>query len=69
MLYSIDFTIGFSYLDNDALIGSMNKNEERKTKKGLKSDHDHIRSKASQRNNIDTNVMISHRIVAKQSRG
>ncbi|CAH8275804.1 unnamed protein product [Arabidopsis lyrata] len=52
--------------DNDAMIGNINMIEERKAKKGLKSD-DHIRSRASQPKNIDTNVKISHRIVAKQS--
>ncbi|XP_010439411.1 PREDICTED: uncharacterized protein LOC104722859 isoform X2 [Camelina sativa] len=54
--------------DNDAMIGNINKIEERKAKKVLKSD-DHIKSRASQRKNVSTttNVKISHRIVAKQS--
>lgn len=50
------------------MIGYINKIEERKAKKGLKSD-DHIKSRTSQRKNVNTNVKkISHRIVvAKQS--
>ncbi|VVB12152.1 unnamed protein product [Arabis nemorensis] len=53
--------------DNDAMIGSINRSEERKAKKGLKCD-DKICSRASQRKHIDTDVRkISHRIVAKQS--
>jgi len=51
-------------LDNDAMIGNMNMIEERKAKKGLKS-KDHIKSRASQLKNVNTNVKISHRIVAK----
>ncbi|CAB79141.1 putative protein [Arabidopsis thaliana] len=50
--------------DNDAMIGNMNMIEERKAKKGLKS-KDHIKSRASQLKNVNTNVKISHRIVAK----
>ncbi|KAJ0247171.1 hypothetical protein HA466_0166130 [Hirschfeldia incana] len=49
--------------DNDALIGSINKSEERKAKKGLRS-NGHISNRASQRKNIDTNVQISHGTVA-----
>lgn len=60
--------IEFSALDNDAVIGNINRSEERKAKKGLKSD-DQSLSRASQRKNIDTSVKkkISHLIVAKQS--
>ncbi|CAA7054717.1 unnamed protein product [Microthlaspi erraticum] len=52
--------------DNDAMIGSINRSEERKSKKCLKSDC-HISSRASQRKNFDTIVKISNRTVAKQS--
>ncbi|CAH2078332.1 unnamed protein product [Thlaspi arvense] len=52
--------------DNDEIIGSINRIEERKAKKGFKS-NGHISNRASQRKNIDTNVKISHRIVPKQS--
>lgn len=51
-------------LDNDALIGSINKSEERKAKKGLRSN---ISNRASQRKNIDTNVKISHGTVGTKS--
>lgn len=57
----------FSSIDNDAMIGSINRSEERKAKKGLKSDGQ-ILNKASQRKNVDSNVKISHRLVAKQSK-
>ncbi|KAF8114974.1 hypothetical protein N665_0030s0023 [Sinapis alba] len=59
-----DLDFKFSSLDNDALIGSINKSEERKAKKGLRSNV-HISNRASQRKNIDTNVKISHGTVAK----
>ncbi|KAL0699173.1 hypothetical protein Bca4012_055295 [Brassica carinata] len=52
--------------DNDALIGSINKSEERKAKKGLRS-NGHISNRASQRKNIDTSVKISHGTVAMKS--
>ncbi|KAG7541962.1 hypothetical protein ISN45_Aa07g020030 [Arabidopsis thaliana x Arabidopsis arenosa] len=52
--------------DNDAMIGNMNMIEERKAKKGLMKSDDHIRSRASQCKNVDSNVKISHRIVVKQ---
>ncbi|XP_023635097.1 uncharacterized protein LOC17880684 isoform X2 [Capsella rubella] len=53
--------------DNDAMIGNINKIEERKAKKVLKNG-DHIKNRASQPKNVSTtNVKISHRIVAKQS--
>lgn len=64
---TMTFAMEFSSVDNDAMIGNMNMIEERKAKKGLMKSDDHIRSRASQRKNVDTNVKISYRIVAKQS--
>ncbi|CAH8390890.1 unnamed protein product [Eruca vesicaria subsp. sativa] len=52
--------------DNDAMIGSINKKQERKAQKGLKS-NGHVSNRVSQRKNIDTNVKISHRTVATKS--
>ncbi|XP_018447962.2 uncharacterized protein LOC108819423 [Raphanus sativus] len=52
--------------DNDALIGSINKSEESKAKKSLKS-NGHVSNRVSQRKNIDINVTVSNRTVATKS--
>lgn len=63
---TLTFALEFSSLDNDALIGSINKSEESKAKKGLKS-NSHVSNRVSQRKNIDINVTVSNRTVATKS--